>query len=474
MTQEVSQLPPTLGIKDPEIRSFLDALSNAWDQRSGSIDSEDKNRFITKGEFSELTNQAVLGMFAGGSDGGAAAAAGAGGTGAVASVISSISDEIKRTYLYKLLGTEFDNVNVGSMNTRIDDVIGEAKSLFYQERRQRESDIEAVTSEINLQASRIDDNNAAVLSESNTRATKDSALAQAVNTIWANVGGDSSLIQDGQLASVTPSASQATKWNQVQAAVTDPNTGKVSSTSIKQELNSYINRTDGTLRSTWSVRVESNSGGRAVVGGIGLSLTENGQSGPTIDFGVRADKFWVGDTSGSGDLPFIIANGRTYIKNAMIQDAAIDRAKIKELAIDTLQLEGESVIIPRYGDQIVTDVNLSGTYTGNVVSSTFTVSGLPAGAAARVSVIAVSQCYSTSTNWTNLYHGIFGNGLLVTEVGSSFGNYGISVASIGSFMVSNGIHEASVRMRCSPTPNGDPTKDGCTFVSKLLVMTAKR
>lgn len=366
---EVSQLPPTLGIKDPEVKSFLDALVNAWDQRSGNIDSEDRNRFITKGEFSELANKAVLSMFSGGGDGGAAAGLGAGSgsdNSTVRDVISRISDEIKKTYLYNLLGTEFDSVNIKEMNAKIDDVVSATGAAFVQERNQRASDIEAVTRSISAQASRIDDAISAVASESDTRATKDTALARAINTIWVNVGGDSALIQDGALASVTPSATSASKWDQVQAAVTDPNTGQVSSTSIKQDLNSYINKTDGTLRSTWSVRVEAQSGGRAIVGGVGLSLTDGGQSGPTIDFGIRADRFWVGDTSGNGDLPFVISGGHTFIKNAMIQDASIDNAKIRDLAVDTVKIAGESVtsmayqeggsgtIVAGWGDYLVT------------------------------------------------------------------------------------------------------------------------
>lgn len=363
---EVSQLPPTLGIKDPEVKSFLDALVNAWDQRSGNIDYEDKNRFITKGEFSDLANQAVLSMFSGGGDGGAAAGLastpGGGGRGTIGEIISRISEEIKKTYLYNLLGTEFDTVDIKEMSAKIDDVVASTGAAFLQERTQRASAIEAVTNSINAQATRIGEAEAAIVSEGETRSTRDTALARAINTIWANVGGDSALIQDGVLAAVTPSATSASKWQQVQAAVTDPNTGQVSSTSIKQDLNSYINKTDGTLRSTWSVRVEANDGTRAVVGGVGLSLTESGNAGPTIDFGVRADKFWVGNTSGQGDLPFIVLTTPTVIGGSTIPAGVYIRdAFIRNASVDTLKIAGNAVTRTQMGQSGFTNVTFSTT-----------------------------------------------------------------------------------------------------------------
>lgn len=371
--KKVTALPPTLGIKDPDVKMFLDALTNAWDQRSGNTNPDDGQRFITKEEFYGLATKATIDFFSGGipgSEGG-----GAGGQGSVAEIIGMLSDQIKKTYLYQLLGTEFEYVDIKAMNERLNAAIADAKTGFKQERIQRESSTEALTQQIDVQAARIDnsvamittesttrasndqalatqistqatrvDNNiAAIQTEQTTRSAKDNALASAINSIWASVGGSGAVIEDGVLAAITPSAAQATKWNQVQAEVIDPNTGVGKVTAVRQDMTSYINQTDGTLRSVWSVRAEATSSGRTVVGGFGLALTESGGAGPTIDFGVRADRFWIGNTSGEGDLPFIVSGGQTFIKSAMIQNAAIDSAKIQDLAVGTAKIQNASV-----------------------------------------------------------------------------------------------------------------------------------
>lgn len=454
---EVSQLPPTLGIKDPEVKSFLDALVNAWDQRSGNIDYEDKNRFITKGEFADLANQAVLGMFSGGSDGGAAAGLGAGAGsngGTIGEIISRISEEIKKTYLYNLLGTEFDTINIKEMNAKIDDVVSSTGAAFIQERNQRVSDIEAVTTLINAQASRIDDATSAVVSESETRATRDTALARAINTIWANVGDDSALIQDGTLAAVTPSASSASKWQQVQAAVTDPNTGRVSSTSIKQDLNSYINKTDGTLRSTWSVRVEVNDGGRAVVGGIGLSLTEGGNAGPTIDFGVRADKFWIGNTSGQGDLPFIVLTEPMTIGGTDVPAGVYIRdAFIRNASVDTLKIAGESVNkvrhINHYWDGIIPA-------TGEILVLDFSHT-VPEGVGATKLIVQVSTpLYSFDSSENAIGMRLYIDGALVSDIGVTSDSKAHILATAGAATVGEGWHHIEIKMyQVSPWNPGD-------------------
>lgn len=105
----------------------------------------------------------------------------------------------------------------------------------------------------------------------------------------------------------------------------------------------------GHLGALYSVRVALTSGGKTVVGGFGLAGTSGGSAGATIDFGVRADKFWVGapnDGSGLGDiLPFVVntvavtVNGVSvppgvYMDAAYIKNGTITNAKIGNAAID--------------------------------------------------------------------------------------------------------------------------------------------
>lgn len=58
-------LPPTSGIKDPEVRQYLDALTNTWQLRNGAIGHDDRERFVTKGEFEALAGEAYRGYISG-------------------------------------------------------------------------------------------------------------------------------------------------------------------------------------------------------------------------------------------------------------------------------------------------------------------------------------------------------------------------------------------------------------------------
>lgn len=538
---KITALPPTIGVKDPETRTFLDALANAWDQRSGNINPDAGERFITKAEFASLSKDVTLDLFATG--GSLAINSGtANGNGVtVADLIRDLSDEIKNSLLWRSLTQEFElikqsnfveiaglsselsaasqqildlkdgvtdiavvtvggatsiraikdtvydpvtglaaataaigeinnisvdstsaaakqistiaaqinhpstglaaaNANITAINdvsvtstsaaaralhgiqatvndsntglaaahssiTALNDVkadslsanarylfsvnssVGQKNKIFFQ------ASPPASTTSYTLRVNDLwfdsDDKNkphrwsgsawvvsrdgaiadaqASVDDEIITRASKDSALASAINNIWAVVGGSQAVIQDAGLAEVTPSAAQATKWLQVQAAVTDPNTGEVSSTSIKQDLTSYASSVDGQMNSVYTVRAQVATGGRTIVGGFGLMATNGAgsQLGPTIEFGVRADRFWVGSLSGVGDVPFIVqtapttVNGATRPAGTYIKDAFIGVA-----TIDTLKIAGGNVTTMSYGSANGPGVNPGGAAIG--------------------------------------------------------------------------------------------------------------
>lgn len=363
MSNVVTQLPPTIGIKDPEVRAYLDALTNAWSLRSGDINSDAPERYVTAGEFEEMAGKAIIGALGSAVPGWTTGTTG----GSVAQAVSSLSEEIKRSILYQILGTQFGQIDLAAMQARVDAAFQSANTLFAEERLQRENAVESVTEQINIQASRLGQAESAITSEASTRATKDDAIAAAVNRIWAEIGGTQAAIQDGQLAAVSPSAAQATKWQQVQVALTDPATGQVMQTAIKQELNSYANKADGTLNSIYSVRAQLTQDGRTIVGGFGLAATGGAGSpqGPTIDFGVRADRFFIARTAQTPDLatqldganddvPFIVVttpqtiNGQlyppgVYLKSAFIVDASIDSAKIRDLAVTRAKIGSAAI-----------------------------------------------------------------------------------------------------------------------------------
>ncbi len=435
----VQALPPTLGIKDPDVRNFLDALTNAWDHRSGNTDSASPDRFITAGEFKEMATTALvqaLGESIPGENGGA-------GGSAVTDAINSVGDYIKKSILYQILGTKYPDIDISGLRAQVNAAFDGANTLIMQERQQRASADQAMTSIIEIQASRIQSAEAAIVAESSTRANKDNALASAINTMWAKIGGNTAVIQDGQLAAVTPNAAQATKWDQVQVAVRDPNTGQTSATSIKQELISYASLNDGTLNSLYTVRAQVTADGKTVVGGFGLAATNGAGSaqGPRISFGVRADEFFVASISGAIEAtPFIVLttptviNGATRPPGIYITDAFIGNA-----AVDTLRIKGNAVTVPLFASSSSNSTTTSSQY-------------LEAGSL----VIAIASADVTCMGFHGAGIQLTLNGVGASFGGNSFTNFGTVVLQAGFIVPSSGNYSLSALAYQTDTDTSQP------------------
>ena len=437
---QVSSLPPVSGVQDPAVRSFLSSLVNVLDQRSGSIDKNDGERFVTLKEFDSMATDAMASALSASSETSV-------GTnikkGANAALISGLSSLIRQSLVYQALEVNIQAIDVAALRQRINDLMSNTQAGFSSlqkasdglttslssavsrvgaveaglraEETTRATADAASTVVMNAAVSRIANSESAITSEQNTRSTKDNAIASAINNIWASIGGNTAVIQDGALAAISPSAAQATRWTQTQAALTDPNTGLINATSLKQDFNSYANAANGKFSSLYTVRAQVAVGGKTVVGGFGLSASTStgGLNGPAgegavIDFGVRADKFFIAATSDTPDaatqiaqgssIPFMVltspqlVNGVMYqpgvyikkanigyasIDEAHIIDATITTAKIKDLAVDTLKLAGSSVTISvgnssqtgglQSGGQSSVNVGLTAIYPGRIL-----------------------------------------------------------------------------------------------------------
>lgn len=114
---------------------------------------------------------------------------------------------------------------------------------------------------------------------------------------------------------------------------------------------------DGNVRSLYTVRTEVSSDGRTLMGGFGLAGTAGGPAGPSIDFGVVANRFWVGAPAGSGlaDKQFFTIqttnwndNGVTrppglYVDAAFIANLSATYATIGTLVADQIAASDISV-----------------------------------------------------------------------------------------------------------------------------------
>jgi hypothetical protein len=118
----------------------------------------------------------------------------------------------------------------------------------------------------------------------------------------------------------------------------------------KMEVRSY---SSGAALANYSVVIDSNG----KISGFGLSSETNSESGAQAStFGVRADKFYIANSSNTAStvLPFTVltttdANNNppgVYIDNAMVRSASINTAKIENAAITTLKIGTNQVTVP--------------------------------------------------------------------------------------------------------------------------------
>jgi hypothetical protein len=153
---------------------------------------------------------------------------------------------------------------------------------------------------------------------------------------------------------------------------------KASSAALTTEASVRASET-GYLATQFSVRTSLTQDGRTVTGGFGLMGTSVPGQGPTIEFGVLANKFWVGapsGTPGAGDiLPFVINTTPTtingvsvpigvFMQGAYIMNGTITNAKIGAAAIDDAKIANLSAVKLTAGDGTIGNVLKSENFIG--------------------------------------------------------------------------------------------------------------
>ncbi|HRI97192.1 MAG TPA: DUF1983 domain-containing protein [Nocardioides sp.] len=200
----------------------------------------------------------------------------------------------------------------------------------------------------------------------------------------------------------------------------------------------------GHISSKYTVRTELTADGRTVVGGFGITGTSGGTAGPTIDFGVLADRFWIGAPTGSGDiddiLPFFVQTTNTtlngepvlkgvYIDEVFIRSGSITRVKIGDAAIDDAKVANLSAAKLTVGD---------GTVGGDLKSTVF-VSGSsgwrirPNGTAEFSGVVVRGTVYATAGTIGNITIG----GSAIQSSNFVAGTSGFRIHSDGSVEFNN-------------------------------------
>ncbi|EKK8660711.1 DUF1983 domain-containing protein, partial [Salmonella enterica] len=177
----------------------------------------------------------------------------------------------------------------------------------------------------NLQAQTGKDINAAITSEATARANADGALGKRIDTVKAEVDGNSALIQEQAKA---------------------------------------IADTDKKVSAAWTLKMEtSTSGGQKYVAGIALGIDSTGLS----QFLVQADRFGlVNSVNGKITTPFVIENSVAYMNGAYIKDGTITNAKIGNVIQSNDYAAGsKGWIIPKNGSPEFNNGTFRGSITAN-------------------------------------------------------------------------------------------------------------
>lgn len=192
---------------------------------------------------------------------------------------------------------------------------------------------------------------ASITSEHDARVSADNAITSSVTSQFSTVNGSISTLNS---TTSTLTTNVSTLSNSVFTLTAQYD---ATQTSVQQEAQARSDA-DGTLFARYSIKTDVNG----YVSGYGLMSTAN-NSTPTSEFIVRADKFAIASPTGPGitpTVPFSVltttdAHGNApgvYMDMAIMKAASITGAYIQDLAVDTIKISENAVIIADYAEGI--------------------------------------------------------------------------------------------------------------------------
>lgn len=207
--------------------------------------------------------------------------------------------------------------------------LGDANALIVDEQIARANADSALASDITALEATVGDNTAAILNEQTARVSADEAIALDITALEVEVGNTNAAVLVETTARANADTALASSISTVEAIAGDNAAAIAAEASARASL-------DGSVQSLYTVRASVTSEGRTVVGGFGLAATSTAAGGPEIEFGVRADRFWIGapsTESGIDDvLPFVVQTSDEVVNGVTIPKGVyMDAAHIKNL-----------------------------------------------------------------------------------------------------------------------------------------------
>lgn len=209
---------------------------------------------------------------------------------------------------------------ISSLQTKVSDIDGKVTA--------QTSQLSSMQSKVDASSSKVDQLSKTISDSQSTQASLNTSLQSQIDAqASANIKNQADL-NSAATSIATIKATQSTQATQLSAIAkqqTDMTASLDNQSASIQTLQESVANNDS-LKSTWMVKMETNSAGQKYAAGIALGVDGKSQQS---QFLVQADRFALINTSnGNTTTPFVIDNGVTYMNAAYIKDGAITNAKI--------------------------------------------------------------------------------------------------------------------------------------------------
>ena len=227
-----------------------------------------------------------------------------------------------------------------------------------------------------------------------TTAQNVSAVMAELSETLANMPGYSVLTNADttnatNIASVTSDVSTLqTTVNSHASTLTSHTSSINSNTSNVTSLTSTTASHTGDLNAMFVLQASTESNGSKSVAGMVIGSNASDGSGAQSYVQFLADKFAIWNGTNSEIAPFIVSGGTVFIKDAMIQNAAISTARIQDLAVEEAKIGNLAVTAAKIANATITTAKIGDAQITNAKINDLNADKINAGtiASARIDV----------------------------------------------------------------------------------------
>ena len=239
--------------------------------------------------------------------------------------------------------------------------------------------------------------------------------------------------------------------NSTASSVTSLTSTVGTNTSSINTLNTTTASHTGDLNAMFVLTVATESDSSKSVAGMVIGSNASDGSGAQSYVQFQADKFAIWNGNNASTAPFIVSSNTVFIKDAMIQSAAINTARIADLAVEEAKIGNLAVTAAKIANATITTAKIGNAQITNALINDLNADKINAGtiASARIDVdtLAVKkfadvetkiishradaaevplQVTGENSSWSGTYPG----STIVSVETSSVVNFGVTITNV--------------------------------------------